>query len=148
MDKTWKVILAFIGIFVAGLVVGGLVTLRVVKALTPPRLASPEQFGPQLMKRFTDDLALTPAQQEQIKPLIARAAEELHQMRRTTMQNSQAIIDRTESDIAAVLTPEQRAKFEQMRAEQRDRIRRFFEERNRRQKDQRRPAAPPAPPPS
>ena len=147
MDKTWKVIVAFVGIFAAGLVVGGLVTLRVVKSLDPARLGSPEQFGPQMLKRFADKLELTPDQEEKIKPLISRAAEELHQMRRTSWVNSQAVIDRLDSDISAELTPAQKTKFEQLRAEQRERIRRFTEERNRRMKDNRRLGDRPPPPP-
>ena len=98
MDKTWTVVLVFIGIFAAGLVVGGLVTLRVVKYFAPPRLGSPEQFGPQLIKRFTTKLELTPDQQEKIKPIITQGAEELRQMRRTAWINSQAVIDRMEAE--------------------------------------------------
>ncbi len=145
MDKTWKVVLVFIGIFAAGLVVGGLVTLRVVKYFAPPRLGSPEQFGPQLIKRFTTKLELTPEQQEKIKPVIAQGAEELRQIRRTTWLSSQAVIDRMESEIAAQLTPEQKIKFEQMLAEQRDRLKRFMEERARRMKDGRPPGEGPPP---
>jgi uncharacterized membrane protein len=146
MDKTWKVVLAFIGIFVAGLVVGGLVTLRVVKGAAGARIGSPEQFGPQLLKRYTAKLELTPDQQEKIKPLIARAAEELRQMRRATWSNSQLVIERVEGEIAAQLSPEQKTKFDQMLAEQRERIKRFIGERARRQKDNRGPDAGPSPP--
>ncbi len=146
MDKTWKVVLVFIGIFAAGLVVGGLVTLRVVKSLAPPRMGSPEQFGPQLIKRFTTKLELTPDQQEKIKPIITQGAEELRQMRRTAWINSQAVIDRMEAEIAAQLTADQKVKFDQMLAEQRERMKRFLEERNRRLKDSR-PTGDDAPPP-
>ena len=48
MDKPWKVILAFTGIFVAGILVGGLVTLRWGKNVSQ-RQPMGEQFGPQLM---------------------------------------------------------------------------------------------------
>ena len=146
MDKPWKVVLAFIGIFAAGLLVGGLVTLRVVKNLAPARMGSPEQFGPQLMKRYTAKLELTPEQQDKINPLIMRAGEELRQMRRATWTNSQAVIDRVEAEISAQLTPEQKTKFEQMHLEQRDRMKRFLEERARRLKDGRGPDAGPPPP--
>lgn len=146
MDKTWKVILAFAGIFVAGLLVGGLVTLRVVKSLAPPRLGSPEQFSPLLMKRISSKLELTPEQQEKIRPLIARAADELHQMRRTVWTNSQAVMERVDGEIAAVLTPPQKLKFDQMREEQRERVRRFTEERNRRLRDSHRSGEHPPPP--
>lgn len=147
MQKTWKVVLAFAGIFVAGLVVGGLITLRFFANNPPPRMGSPEQFGPTLMRRFTSKLDLTEQQQEKIRPLIAKAGEELHQIRRTTWASSKAIIDRVEAEIAAELTPEQKTKFDQMLAEQRDRMKRITEERQRRQRDGRRPEDGPPPPP-
>lgn len=147
MDKTWKVVLAFIGIFAAGAIAGGLVTLRMLNNFGPPRFGSPEQFGPQLMKRFTSKLELTAEQQGKIRPLITQAGEELHQMRRTTWTNSQAVVERVEGEINSLLTPEQKVKFEEIRAEQKERIKRFTEERARRLRESHRqpgeePAAP------
>jgi len=148
MDKTWKVVLAFVGIFAAGLVVGGMATLRILKQFAPARTSSAEQFEPQLMKRFVGKLDLTKEQEAKIKPIIARAAEELHQIRKTTWTTSQAVMDRASAEVGAVLTPEQKVKFEQIRAEQRERVKRAFGERLRRAKDERRPGeAPPQPPP-
>jgi hypothetical protein len=146
MDKTWKVVLVFIGIFAAGLVVGGLVTLRVVKYLAAPRLGSPEQYGPQLIKGFAKKLDLTPEQQEKIKPLITRGAEELRQLRRTAWTTSQAVIERMEGEIAAQLTPDQKVKFDQMLAEQRERLKHFLEDRARRWKDSHPSGGQPPPP--
>ena len=138
MDKPWKVILAFTGIFVAGLLVGGLVTLRWGKNFTQ-RQPMGEQFGPQLMQRLVTQLDLTPAQQEKVKPIIDSAAEELKQLRRTTQRASAAVLVRMQVDIGAVLTPEQRAKFDTQVGQTRERIRHFMEERARRQKERQAP---------
>ncbi len=138
MDKPWKVILAFTGIFVAGLLVGGLVTLRWGKNFTQ-RQPMGEQFGPQLMQRLVTQLDLTPAQQEKVKPIIDSAAEELKQLRRTTQRASAAVLVRMQGDIGAVLTPEQRAKFDTQVGQTRERIRHFMEERARRQKERQAP---------
>lgn len=146
MDKTWKVLLAFLGIFVAGLVVGGLGTLRALRHFRPPALGSPEQFGPQLLRRYAARLDLTPAQQEKIQPLVATAAEELRQLRRTTLLGSRAIIDRLQGEIAAQLTPEQKVRFDRLLVEQRERMKGFAGERGRRPRDSRPPAVLPPPP--
>ncbi len=138
MDKPWKVILAFTGIFFAGLLVGGLVTLRWGKNFTQ-RQPMGEQFGPQLMQRLVTQLDLTPAQQEKVKPIIDSAAEELKQLRRTTQRASAAVLVRMQGDIGAVLTPEQRAKFDTQVGQTRERIRHFMEERARRQKERQAP---------
>ncbi|MBS0662765.1 MAG: hypothetical protein JSR48_05835 [Verrucomicrobia bacterium] len=145
MEKPWKVIAAFVGIFVAGLLVGGLVTLRVVKARTTSRMASTEQYGPFLMKRLVSRLDLTPAQQTKIQPMVDQAAEELHQVRRKAWSDSQAILERIDKEISAELTPAQQATFEKLQAEQRERIRRFRE--NRRNNSEHPGDRPPPPPP-
>jgi Spy/CpxP family protein refolding chaperone len=143
MDKPWKVILAFIGIFLAGALVGGLVTLRWGKNFAQ-RQPSGEQYGPQLMKRLVTELELTPEQQAKINPIVTSASEELRELRRTTQRTSAAVLARMQGDIAAVLTPEQRAKFDTQVSRQRERIRHFMEERARRMKG--REGQPPPPP--
>jgi Spy/CpxP family protein refolding chaperone len=134
MDKPWKVILAFTGIFLAGILVGGLVTLRVVRNFSH-RLPMSEQFGPQLMRRLTTQLDLTPEQQEKMKPIVSQAAEELRQLRRTTQRTTESVIVRMQGEIAALLTPAQKAKLDDLVAQQRERMKRFSEERARRQRE-------------
>lgn len=133
MNKPWKVILAFTGIFLAGFLVGGLVTLRMGKNFTQ-RLPMSDQFGPQLMKRLVSQLELTPEQQEKMKPIVDQAAEELRDQRRSTQRSSAAVLVRMQGDISALLTPAQKTKFDELTAQQRDRFKRFMDERGRRQK--------------
>jgi Spy/CpxP family protein refolding chaperone len=139
MNKPWKVILAFTGIFLAGVLVGGLVTLRVGRHFAQ-RLPMAEGFGPQLLGRLVTQLELTPEQQAKIKPIVDQAAEELHELRRTTQRSSAAVIVRMQGDISAQLTPAQKTKFDELVAQQRDRFKRFMEERGRHRGE--RPPAP------
>ena len=143
MNKPWKVVLAFAGIFLAGIVVGGLVTLRVVKHYAQQRLPAPDQFGPQLMRRFATQLDLTPEQKEKIKPIVMQGADELRQLRRSTEGTTRAVIERMQGEIAAVLTPEQKTKFDDLISQQRERMKRFGEERLRRFRDKDNPLPPP-----
>ena len=133
MNKPWKVILAFTGIFVAGLLVGGLVTLRWGRNIVQ-RMPMGERFAPQLMERLAKDLDLTPDQQARLKPIIDRENEELRQLRRTAQRTTAAVLVRLESEIAAVLTPEQKAKFDEQVKARREKMRHFMEERSHRLK--------------
>jgi len=134
MNKPWKVILAFTGIFLAGVLVGGLVTMRLGRHIAQ-RLPMSEGFGPQLMGRLVTQLDLTPEQQAKIKPIVDQAAEELHELRRTTQHSSAAVLVRMQGDISALLTPAQKAKFDELSTQQRDRFKHFMDERSRRLRD-------------
>jgi len=138
MDKPWKVILAFTGIFLAGILVGGLVTLRVGKSLAQ-RLPMAEQYGPKLMQRLVTQLDLTPEQQDKIKPIVDQAAEQLRELRRTTQRTTASVLERMQGDIGAVLTPAQKTKFDEQVSQQRERFKRFMEERARRMKERSEP---------
>ena len=168
--------LAFIGIFAAGGVTGGLIALRfldphsvpaaVVETTTPtppvtapnpaqtpptnvattppaaaetkrPALQAPEQLGPQLFRRLTNQLGLTQEQRQKIRPIELRATEELNRLRRDSVHSTQVLIDKNEDEIRALLTPEQAAKFDTMVAAQRDRIAKFVLEQQKRQREQR-----------
>jgi len=135
MDKPWKVILAFTGIFLAGVLVGGLVTLRVVRNVAH-RLPMSDQFGPQLMRRLVTQLELSPDQEAKLKPIVDQAAEELRQLRHTTQRTTESVIVRMQGDISALLTPAQKTKLDALVDQQRERLKRFREERARRFKDE------------
>src|SRR5580692_5205610 len=90
MVKTWQVVLATLGIFLAGLIAGGATTLGVVRWIAhrshpmPPGLtlanARPgqvQQFGPQLMRRFANELDLTDDQRDRIGPIVKSTAAQL-----------------------------------------------------------------------
>ncbi len=195
MDKNWRVIAAFVGIFAAGAVTGGLLTLRLAQSRPAPSVAElpsaaassqsapvhvppangpaaaivqtetapvrpappvqPEQLGPQLFRRLTNQLGLTPDQRAKIRPIELRAMEELNRLRRDTVHSTQVLIDKNEDEIRALLNPEQAAKFDELVAQQRGKIQRFVNDQQlKRQRDQREkmlqgrgpaPVAPPAP---
>ena len=137
MDKPWKVILAFTGIFLAGILVGSLVTLRwgVNRSHRQP---GGEQMGPALMQRLTHQLDLTADQQEKIRPIVDRTADELRDLRRSTQRSSAAALVRMHTAVEPLLTPAQKIKLDELVTKQRerwDRLKRFGEERERRLKN-------------
>jgi len=86
------------------------------------------------MARFEKELELTPEQKEKIRPIVARTEQDAMRLRRESIQNFRALMDRMAAEINVELTPEQRTKFEAIRSRLRDRVERFrteFRDRNR-----------------
>ena len=133
MDRPWKVILAFVGVFIAGAVFGGVFTARSAdRPAKAAKQAGKEPGGriyPQLMRQFTQRLNPTVEQQKAITPIVARAAEDLQRSQRDHLADTTRATERMYEDVAALLTPEQRAKLEKMRQEMRERVRREKEKR-------------------
>ena len=119
MSQPWKIIIVLLGIFVAGGVTGGLVTLRVMKDKLANRPV-PEEWAPRHVKRLADRLGLTPEQQEQIRPVVRRNMEQLARVRNTYAAETQTVVEIMQREIAEKLTPEQRAKFTQINRDLRD----------------------------
>jgi hypothetical protein len=152
MGRTWQIIAATIGIFIAGLVTGGAVTLRTVHLLhgrriqaeaegrvrdNPPSTAipggalpaaapstveaaptSPQRryvppFGPNPMRRLVlNRLDLSDAQRKEIGLILGRANQELGRLRNEAIRSTGEVNERMRSEITAILTPEQKGKFE------------------------------------
>lgn len=113
MSKPWQVILVLIGIFAAGGVAGGFLTLRVCKERLTNR-PMPEEWAPRHLKRLHDRLDLTAEQHEQIRPIVRRSIEQLNRIRNSSLEETKTVVEGMQREISAKLTPEQRIKFEQM----------------------------------
>jgi|SRR5208283_2337914 len=142
MAKTWQIILATVAIFVAGLVTGGATMLGVVGWVARHRAlnggqpgpfgirpgapgAQVQPFSPQLMRGFANQLDLTPDQRARIMPIVRRTAGQLTRNRREIQLTSALAIEKMQDEIAEVLTPEQRVKFENLISRQRARLQQF-----------------------
>jgi hypothetical protein len=142
MDKPWKVVLAFLGVFVAGAVFGGLLALRVDRVVSqrrlqeqaaaqavrapgqpmppqaqqrPPPLPVPQAVqSAQLMRRVTNQLNLTPAQRALVTPLIQRAVQDFWRQQQNYSRENAFLLQRLKQDIAKELTPEQQNRLDQL----------------------------------
>lgn len=124
MDKSWKIALVLLGIFIAGALTGGAITIQLGRKAAAMR-AMPEQWAPMQMKRLVDRLDLSPEQMEQLRPIVRRNMNDLNRLRTYTVAETRSTIERMERDIAEKLTPEQRTRFEKMNKEMRERAQRF-----------------------
>jgi Spy/CpxP family protein refolding chaperone len=128
MDRPWKLVLLLAGIFAAGAVTGGFVTVRFGRQMMRDRPRF-DQWGPNRIKMLAERLDLTPDQVEKLRPIMRRDGDDLTRIRSTSISDTRRILERMEHDIAEVLTPEQRTKFEQMNREQHERMQRIMKER-------------------
>lgn len=134
MNKPWKVILAFAGVFLAGVICGGAWAPRWWFAPERPMGARPGGGPQSLLPRLEKQLKLTEAQTDRIRPIVERMQVETQRLRREGVREFTAAMERMNLAIAAELTPEQRVKLEEMRKKFRERaehMRREFRERER-----------------
>jgi hypothetical protein len=127
MNRTWHVVVAFLVVFVAGGAIGTVYTLHYGPKLPPPApLPQPEQFGPNLMRRWmNNNLHLTPAQIARIRPMIRDAAEDIRRTQSESAHSTQLILEHMQDEIATVLDPEQRNQLDNMIDENRARLQQF-----------------------
>ena len=143
MDRPWKVIFAFVGVFVAGAVFGGFFTLRSsregwsrvnhAQRTEPSRPnSSGAQIVPAMLRQLNARLKLTDEQREKIEPIVVRAEEDLQRLRRQNFRETSRVMERMHADVAVLLAPEQREALETLKRNLRERLRRAQENRERR----------------
>ncbi len=72
------------------------------------------------MQHLTKSLNLTPDQQAKVQPLLDQARPEIIAIHKDAMQKTQAIIDKTMSQVRPMLTPEQQTKFDALQKARQD----------------------------
>lgn len=148
MKRKVLIVLCLVGIFAAGGATGALVGLRIAKNMAIEK-SRPNAFVIRQYKRMTKELELAPAQCEQVNRILHETAADIELLRKDSFRASGAKLREMNQKIAAILTPEQAVKFEQMLEQQRERIRKFQAERNERMEGRRDDRSPPrdGPPP-
>lgn len=127
--NSWKVILATIVIFGAGVITGGLLVNHVEKPLhaapaptagwsdVPPQLR-PEMLNYRFVQRLSDRLDLKPDQRQKIEKIIADGQNRTHDLWKLVGPQFQSLWRDTRQQIREVLTPEQRKQFEELMRQQ------------------------------
>lgn len=121
MNKPWKVILVFAGVFLAGVITGG----PLLGLLQNYRQERRPAFADRTMVRYERELGITSAQKEKIRPILLRAQDDWRRLRQENVQHLTALVDRMHMEVATELTPEQQTKLEDMRKELRKRTERL-----------------------
>lgn len=109
--STWKVILATLVIFTAGVFTGGFVVKNTKKAQKPKE---PQVVRTEMLRRLTRELQLSPEQRVKIENVLNESAERTKILRELLAPELQAEFRKSIEDINAELTPEQHQKFEEL----------------------------------
>jgi hypothetical protein len=134
MKQSWKIVVAFVVVFLAGGAIGSVFTLRYAKPPPPAApQAPPQQFNVRLLQRWlqSPQLNLTPWQRQRIRPIIADGNEDVRRLVRENLRNEQIIIEHVQDEVAAILNPVQRKDFYDMIALQRQRLEQFRQDQQR-----------------
>jgi Spy/CpxP family protein refolding chaperone len=123
--RRWKVILSLVAIFAAGAVTGGVFALGVVKKVVDQKI-NPSRWPGSLLEAYQKRLQLTPAQIEQMRPVIEEARREWTASVRQAVGSYGGIIRRVDEQLEPLLTPEQKAEHQRIREEVRARFRKQF----------------------
>lgn len=118
-----KIIAGLLLIFLLGGGTGSLVTLGVVrKEVTEPVTRDPRDASGSILQNLSQRLELTPEQRREIQPILLQAVREIRETRGRTMQEVVRIMQETDREILAALTPEQAERYERYREKQRERL--------------------------
>ena len=114
MNKSlrWKLILAFVLIFLAGAACGFFGAVHMHRVFFAHM--APDSMAQHMKERMRVELRLTPEQMQKISPIIDRAASQLKTTRDQTMRSVHEILSQTHHEMQPLLTPEQRIKLEEM----------------------------------
>ncbi len=114
MKNPFLVVLVFLGVFLCGGVVGGAVSIHYYERFVREKGAERFLSGG-MMREFNEKLAITPEQRKQLRTIFSRSMED----QRAARKQFDVISDRMRADFESVLTPEQRAKYKELRAQMR-----------------------------
>ena len=117
----WRSILLAAVIFVSGAVVGAAVTIAVVRHRAQTALRHPEQVPAQLAARIGKRLRLDAGQEAAVSRVLAEHQTALAGLRRRDTPQVAAELDQVRREVAAVLTPEQAARWNRWFEQRRER---------------------------
>lgn len=117
--STWKVILATLVIFIAGVVTGALV---VKKSVGKPMPVPVNIARSAMLKRLTDDLDLTPAQRKEVDEILHESHERTKLLWEFVGPYFQDEYKDLTADLRSVLQPEQRKRFDQLLKQRQRRV--------------------------
>ena len=112
--KHWKIIFGIIGIFLLGMVAGGLLTLRIERRFAAK---GPDAWAQVVMRRLSLELHLDAGQRDQLRDIVTVAKQEMKAVHDQTQPQLRVVLERTKDKARAMLRPDQQAKFDKLIAD-------------------------------
>ena len=106
-------------VFVAGFAAGVVTTRAVVRHFIRTVMTRPERVRELFEKRMAVRLRLDAGQRQKVDEILGRTQGEIQQLRGDFAPRFRGILSNAESEVSAVLSPDQRKKFDQLLEENR-----------------------------
>lgn len=123
MGFGWKLTISFALLFVIGALCGATITLTVGSLHQFNAKAPVVAWEQAAMKNLTNQLSLTPEQQEKVRGPIHDAIESIRAVRQKTLMETNDDFDQALAGLKPLLTPEQQVKLDEFRAHRTARLR-------------------------
>jgi hypothetical protein len=118
--KNRKVIVGVLGVFLLGMVAGGLVTDRVIKKRAQQALTPGSPLAAEIVaRRLSWDLGLTVDQRRQVLAIMQETQRELQAARLQIRPQMEQVFAASNGKIRAVLRPDQQEKYDRIVADRR-----------------------------
>jgi hypothetical protein len=117
--KNWKSILLLALVFFAGVMAGVVGTRVVIRRAVQQAMAHPEKVQSLLEKNLTRKLQLDNGQQAQLHVILTESRSQMRELRQNFQPQVAAVFRETDGKISALLTPEQQARYEKFKVEER-----------------------------
>lgn len=122
--KNSRAIIGVLLVFILGILCGFLVTHLLYKYRIESILTGRAQTREEvIVNRLDRKLGLDERQEGQIRTIIHETHEEIKALRNQLRPQTEAVIEKAQTNISMILTPEQRKKYEQIIAERKERLR-------------------------
>lgn len=102
-----------VALLLSGAVIGSGVTVMVIHQRFDEARKHPEWLSRRMVDHFREKLDLTDQQTKQIREIFSDTRQRTQALRREQRTEAQAIMQQMHDDVAAVLTPEQREKWDE-----------------------------------
>jgi Spy/CpxP family protein refolding chaperone len=126
--KNWKSILLLALFFFAGVVAGVVGTRIVVRRVVQQAIAHPEKMQSLLERNLTRKLRLDDGQQAKLHAILTDSRGQLRALREEFQPQAAAVFRGADEKISALLTPEQAARYEKLKQEERPLLRALRQE--------------------
>ena len=114
--KNWKAIVGVTFVFLLGAVAGSLITFGVIRQMYQLG-RGPQARTDFIVRKLTWDLWLDAQQRDQLRAIVQNGQQEMKPVRLQMHPQVEAILDRADTRIRAILRPNQVEKFDKLVAE-------------------------------
>jgi len=123
--KNWKAVAGVMLVFALGALSGALVAHRFCQHRFENMMhGGPKAVGDFIVKKLGHELDLDQSQKDEVSKIVSEAHSEMDALKKQFRPQMDAIINKSEDRVRAILKPEQRERFEKFVKEREERMER------------------------